>query len=217
MKFRATKIYTESFEKIIYYVFALNEFNFRRISFSRHKTQVAAQAAAYKASGQKARAKRRDFNGAESAESDLHPMVIAGTEQFKNWAQESKYAIHWHYLTLDYQDVLTKDTRPVKPDPLEVQMKKKVKAKAPKKKAVKLKKSKPAKQAKKKAAKKKKGLTCINVKMSKATLSTLRARARKFTKGNVSALLRYAGLKYTLKKGESMYTLRKGKPIAFKA
>lgn len=98
---------------------------------------------------------------------------------------------------------------------IEVQMKKAKKApkksapkkiakKAVSKKAVAKKKAK--KSAPKKAAKKarKPRLTVINVKLSNATLHLLEARAKKFTDGNLSLLLRYAGLRYRPAKGESI-------------
>lgn len=44
----------------------------------------------------------------------------------------------------------------------------------------------------------------VNVKLSHDIRSTLRARAKKFAKGNLSAWLRYAGLKYIPKKGEKV-------------
>lgn len=67
------------------------------------------------------------------------------------------------------------------------------KAKAPK-----------ARSKKKKAPARKKTLDVINVKMSKATRSALKSRAKKFAKGNLSAFLRHAGLKYTPRKGEKI-------------
>lgn len=44
----------------------------------------------------------------------------------------------------------------------------------------------------------------VNVKLSVAALKALKLIAKKCAGGNVSALLRHAGLKYTPKKGETI-------------
>lgn len=87
-----------------FYAFALNEFQYKRVQFSLHRTQVAAEAAAYRFSGQKRRQKRRDFNGTEAPQDDLFPQVIAGLEGFEKWAKESRYKIDWTNRELIYQE-----------------------------------------------------------------------------------------------------------------
>ena len=84
-----------------FYAFALNEFRFRRVSFTMHNTQVAAEKSAYKQSGQ---AKFRNVrSGDRSAESDLYPQVIAGLEGFEAFALESNYEIDWDNQVLIYK------------------------------------------------------------------------------------------------------------------
>ncbi len=56
----------------------------------------------------------------------------------------------------------------------------------------------------KKKKAKKPGLKVINVKLSGPTLKQLEKRAKKFTDGNLSLLLRYAGLWYRPIKGEKI-------------
>lgn len=54
---------------------------------------------------------------------------------------------------------------------------------------------------KKKAAKKPR-MGVVNVKLTRATRKQLEERAKKFADGNLSAYLRYTGLRYTPVKGE---------------
>lgn len=90
--------------KEIYFAFAFNEFNYRRISFSQHKSFAAAQGAAHRKSGQDQRRKRRDFNGAESATDDLEATVVTGIEAFQKWANDGDYLIDWEDQMLIYRD-----------------------------------------------------------------------------------------------------------------
>lgn len=84
-----------------FYAFALNEFRYRRVYFTMHTTQVAAERAAYKRSGQ------AKFNGVRSGdrapESDLYPQIVAGLECFEAYAKESNYKIDWPNKVLVYQ------------------------------------------------------------------------------------------------------------------
>lgn len=86
-----------------YFAFALNEFKFRRISFTAHRTQEAAEASAYKLSGQRRRGAMRDFNGAESAYSDLYPEIKCSREELEAWAKECHYKIDWKNRILLYK------------------------------------------------------------------------------------------------------------------
>ncbi len=77
-------------------------------------------------------------------------------------------------------------------------MKKKAKKKSvPSKKPSAKKKAKPVKKA---ASKSK--LVVISFKVPSDVFKVLSARARKYTKGNISAWLRHTGPRYILKKGE---------------
>lgn len=87
-----------------FFAFALNEFNYKRVGFSTHKTQVTAEAHAYRYSGQKQRARNRRWAGAESAYSDLFPQVVAGLDAFLKFAEESNYTIDWKYRVLIHPD-----------------------------------------------------------------------------------------------------------------
>ncbi len=108
-----------------FYAFAMNEFHFRRISFTMHKTQHSAEGAAYRHSGQARRSKRRDENGAATAADDLYGQIIAGYEGFVAWCAQCNYRIDWDRREILYQapepiteDQLTEKRRQDKPDPM---------------------------------------------------------------------------------------------------
>lgn len=106
-----------------FYAFALNEFRFKKVSFTTHRTQTEAERSAYEQSGQSARSKRRDWIGAESAHDDLYPQVVAGLEGFEVFAKESNYRIDWDERMLYYveprmeHDMKTKTIADYLPDP----------------------------------------------------------------------------------------------------
>lgn len=83
-----------------YYAFALNEYSYRRVSFSMHRTLVGAQKSAYKQSGQSRFIGVR--SGDRSAESDLYPHVFTFVE-FIEFAAESSYFINWDDQILEYK------------------------------------------------------------------------------------------------------------------
>lgn len=85
-----------------FYAFALNEYSYRRVSFTRHKSRIAAETSAYKLSGQKRRGIMRDYNGAETAQNDLYPQVIEGTDALEAWAKESSYKVDYNAGLLLY-------------------------------------------------------------------------------------------------------------------
>jgi hypothetical protein len=84
-----------------FYAFALNEFRYRRVGFTCHQTQVAAEKSAYQQSGQSR------FEGVRSGdrapESDLYPQIIAGLEGLEEFARESFYDIDWDEKILIYR------------------------------------------------------------------------------------------------------------------
>lgn len=63
-----------------------------------------------------------------------------------------------------------------------------------------MKNSKPAKKKRPSGSK----LGVVNVKMSAADRKCLKAQAKRFAQGNLSAWLRHAGRKYTPKRGEKI-------------
>jgi hypothetical protein len=68
--------------KTKYYAFALNEYRYKRISFSVHRTLKAAERAAFKFAG--------PYKG--NAYSDLEQYVLTDIEA---WADEYSYSIDW--------------------------------------------------------------------------------------------------------------------------
>jgi hypothetical protein len=85
-----------------YFAFALNEFRYRRVHFTKHKTKEAAEKSAYRLSGQDRRRRRRDFNGAESANDDLYPHVLNGKAALDSWAKECNYKIDFKEMVMIY-------------------------------------------------------------------------------------------------------------------
>lgn len=76
-----------------YFGFALNEYQYRRVAFSRHFSQEAAERAHY-----------HPFRHEEdSHRNDLSTTVIEGRAEFEKWAEECEYEIDWENKILIYK------------------------------------------------------------------------------------------------------------------
>ena len=77
----------------IYYAFAVNEYQYRRIPFSVHYNRVAAERAAHKFAG--------PYRG--NATSDMTEIVFEGKDKLIEWTQECAYEIDWKQRVLVYK------------------------------------------------------------------------------------------------------------------
>lgn len=88
-------------ETMKYYAFALNEYRYKKISFSVHNIQLCAERAAYKASGQ---AKYQHVrSGDRCAESDLYPFVF-DEKEFLKFIKESNYKVDYKNKVMIYEE-----------------------------------------------------------------------------------------------------------------
>lgn len=77
-----------------YFAFALNECNYKRVSFTRHFSRDAADKSAY-------RPFRHEI---DSYTKDLSSEVIAGRDAFITWTKECDYTIDWKNKILIHKD-----------------------------------------------------------------------------------------------------------------
>ncbi len=71
-----------------FYAFEINEFRYRRVSFSVHNTLIQAEKAASKNA-------KKFVNGVSPVNADVSPMVLQGTYGLEAWALECGYDIDW--------------------------------------------------------------------------------------------------------------------------
>lgn len=77
-----------------FFAFALNEWQYKRVSFTRHYALEQAEKAAYRITS--SRYKGSDYT-------DLSPEVIEGREAFIKWAEDCSYEINWKDQCLIYK------------------------------------------------------------------------------------------------------------------
>lgn len=75
---------------VVFYAFVVNEYHYKRISFSKHYSRIQAEKAAY-----------RPYGG--TAQSDLSPMILNGKDALIKWAEECDYAIDFEEQTLSFR------------------------------------------------------------------------------------------------------------------
>lgn len=75
-----------------YYALAVNEFNYKKVSFTTHHSLERAEASAY-----------RPYKG--SPLSDYSPVIIEGKDEFIAWATECNYKIDWDKKLLMHKEL----------------------------------------------------------------------------------------------------------------
>lgn len=81
-----------------YFAFEVNEYHWKRISFTHHRTLKGAEIAASKTA--------KNFVNYESpVEDDVTPMVMNNRTELESFAQEHGYRIDWIEMKMIHKDV----------------------------------------------------------------------------------------------------------------